>query len=298
MTIAAPVSESVETITVVASDGATASLSFYPTGRADAPIVLCLPAMGIEARYYANFARELAQRGSNVAVLELRGLGTSSVRPSRDTDFGFGVMLEKDLPPALDAVRARFPTGPLFLVGHSLGGQAGSIFTAIHQAKFAGLGLIACGAPYYRCWPWPMRFVILAVGVLFRAIAALLGYFPGKHVGFAGQEARGVITEWTRVIRTGRFSLLDWSGPDPEEALRGLRLPVLGVSLEQDRFTPAPVMEHLLAKMPHAEIERFHYDYRAFGAKPVDHNRWPRHPEIIAERVAAWIEATAGRIGR
>src|SRR5690606_10191189 len=113
-----------------------------------------LPAMGIEARYYAGFAGALRRLGLNAATLELRGLGTSNVRPSRKVDFGYGTILERDLPPALALLRERFPGAPLFLLGHSLGGQLLALHLAVHPDGVEGLVLIASGTPHYKVWPW------------------------------------------------------------------------------------------------------------------------------------------------
>jgi len=285
----------VEGFQVVASDGATATLSCFPLppGSAPAPVVLCLAAMGIEARYYAGFAGQLRRLGLNAATLELRGMGTSSVRPSHSTDYGYGTILERDLPPAISRLRERFPGSPLFLLGHSLGGQLSALFLALHPEEVEGLVLIASGTPHYAIWPWPQRWVVYGMGVIFPAVAAIVGYFPGEHISFAGKESRGMIREWARIVREGRFRLDTWNGRDPEEALGEVRAPVLGISLVNDRLTPPAVMDHLLGKMPHARVERFLYDHREHGEPPVDHVRWPKHPRVIAERSAAWILSQA-----
>lgn len=59
---------------VPVEDGTELQVSFFmqdSPGRT--PVVLCMPAMGVEARYYAPFARELHREGLNVATCDLRG---------------------------------------------------------------------------------------------------------------------------------------------------------------------------------------------------------------------------------
>ncbi|HEY0840247.1 MAG TPA: alpha/beta fold hydrolase, partial [Vulgatibacter sp.] len=253
-------------------------------------IVLCLPAMGISARFYSRLAETLAHAGLNAAVFELRGLGTSSVRASHDVDFGYTDIVELDLPAAIRAVRERFPGAPLYLLGHSLGGHLAVLYLARNpDAGIGGLALVASGTPWYRIWRPPLGWVLYGVAWLAPLLAKVLGYFPGRLFSFAGRESFGVISDWAHIAHTGNFAPRGWPGTDPEVELGMVDLPILGVSLENDRFTPRPVVEHFLAKFPAARIERFHYDHRAHGAPAVDHVRWPRHPEAIVDRIKAWI---------
>jgi len=279
-----------ESVRVESPDGATSTLTVGAAADPAAPVVLCLPAMGIEARFYVPLLDALVEAGLNAAVLELRGLGASSVRPSHRVDFGYATLAQQDLPAAIRSVRARFPSSPLYILGHSLGGQVATLhLSATPDTEIRGLALVASGVPIYRLWPFPMGLVVHAISWLFPLVARVLGYYPGSRLAFGGSEARGVITDWGHIARTGRFAPRGWTGPEPEAALRSVKVPILGVSLERDRFTPAPVVDYMIAKMTAAPVERFHYDYRAHGEPPVDHVRWPRHPRVIVERVAAWI---------
>ena len=54
--------------------------------------------MGVEARYYASFAEALSRQGILVAICELRGHGSSSVRPRHGVDFGYREVVELDIP--------------------------------------------------------------------------------------------------------------------------------------------------------------------------------------------------------
>ena len=45
---------------IVSADGVGHTATVLPTARADAPVVLCLPAMGAAADYYVPFAQAIA----------------------------------------------------------------------------------------------------------------------------------------------------------------------------------------------------------------------------------------------
>lgn len=283
-----------ETHEVRAPDGVTSRLLLgRAAGRGpDAPLVCVVPALGMEAGYYDRFAERLTARGLHVAVIELRGNGSSSIRASRDVDFGYGTLLTVDIPAALAVIRRELPEAPLYFLGHSLGGQLSTAYVGLHpEAGAEGLILVASGTPHFRTWPFAQGQTLRAIVHAFLAITRVVGFFPGKKIGFATREARTVMRDWATLVLTGRFDLVGWEGPDIEAAIGRIALPVLSITLEKDIFVPVHVAEHMLAKMPRARVQRWHWDPEAAGQPRTHHVRWPRRADPIVERVAAWIEA-------
>lgn len=284
-------------IDVRAADGPRSKLLFVPseTARARAPLVLIVPALGMEAGYYDRFATQLAARGFHTAAMDLRGNGSSELRASREVDFGYAEFLRYDLPAGIEAAKAAAPGAPLYLLGHSLGGQLATAFSGIHpEAGHEGLIFVASGTPYYRTWPLPHRAILYLVAHFFPWIANRHGHFPGQRIGFATREARTVMRDWATLVLEGRFRLRNWEGPEIEEAIAEVALPVLSITLEKDIFVPRHVAEHMLSKMPRAMIERWHWDPEAEGLPRTHHVRWPRRAEPVVERIAAWLEERLG----
>jgi len=280
----------IEWLDVRAADGATSQLLLVRAAEPKAPLVVIVPALGMHAGYYDRFAQQLAQRGVHAAALELRGNGTSNLRASRKVDFGYGHFLELDLPAGLEAARRALPEAPLFLLGHSLGGQLVTAYSGLHpEAGHRGLIFVASGIPYYRTWPIPQRTILWMVSYAFPWLAKAVGHFPGRHIGFATREARTVMRDWAEMLRSGHYRLRNWKGPDIEEAVRQVELPVLCITLEGDIFVPRHVAEHMLAKMPRARVKRWHWNPEATGEPPTHHVRWPRRAEAVAERIVKWL---------
>jgi predicted alpha/beta hydrolase len=44
-------------------------------------------------------------------------------------------------------------------------------------------------------------------GMFFYPLSRLLGYFPGRVIGFGGREARTVMKDWTHNLKTGSYKL-------------------------------------------------------------------------------------------
>jgi predicted alpha/beta hydrolase len=266
------------------TDGASADLVLYrPTGKETAAL-LWVPALGVAARHYEPFALALAAHGIAVAVHEWRGIGSSDRRASRRSNWGYRELLGDDLPASLRALREAVPSAPLYVGGHSLGGQLATVLASITTLPLAGLALVGSGSPYWRNFkPW-VGLALVAAPLL----ANLLGRLPGRRIGFGGNEARGVIGDWSRSGRSGRYAGRGID-VDLEAALRTQRAPVLALRLRDDWFGPEASLAFLLGKMPDAprHIEVIGPDDLA-GA-PADHFAWMKVPNDIARRLAEWI---------
>src|SRR5687768_13204471 len=92
-----PAPSAVESLPLEAADGARWELRLQRPAVAVRAPVLCVPAMGVPARFYAPLQAELARAGFLAAVTELRGHGTSTVRAGRRVDFGYHELLSLDL---------------------------------------------------------------------------------------------------------------------------------------------------------------------------------------------------------
>lgn len=253
--------------------------------------VFMIPAMGVAARHYDALARLLKARGIAMATHEWRGIGSSSLRASRRANWGYRELLDDDLHASLAVASAAAPAVRWRLGGHSLGSQFAALLAAV-DPRAHGVFIIAGGAPYWRTYPGWRRFVLRGAFAVMDMAGTLGGYFPGRRTGFAGNEARGVIRDWTRTGRTGHYRVSGLAR-DYEQAMRSMRLPVLAVRLHDDWYVPPASLSHLLDKMPHASIAQHTMTTGMLDGARADHFGWMKQPAPIAELVHAWITSTA-----
>jgi len=146
--------------------------------------------------------------------------------------------------------------------------------------------LVASGAPYWR--RFRHGWLIGAAYALAPWLAALVGHLPGRRIGFGGNEARGVIADWARSGRSGRYAVAGMT-QDFERLLAALQLPVLALRLQQDWLGPPASLAWLLGKLGPAarRVETILRD--DLDGTPADHFGWMKAPAPVAARIAGWL---------
>lgn len=267
-------------------DDITSALRTFPCDLpATAPIALLLPGLGFRAAWYDRIGPGLADRGLRLVTAEWRGADSSSVRPSRAQDWGYATLVEQDIPAQVARVRAEWPEARIVILGHSLGGQLGLHFAAANPGAVAAVVTVAACSVYWPTFPPAARYRV-ALGVhLIPVIAALLGWFPGKRLGFAGDEARTIMRDWAHQGRTGRYAPKG-AGWDYERRLAELEEPALLLSLADDLFAPAASVEHLRAKLPPG-VPHVHLTDDQVRDR---HMSWVRSADPILDAVGTFVQ--------
>ena len=270
-------------------DGSTTSFSLFEASEAKA-LTVVFPAMGVYAKYYKPLAEALTSKNITTALVDLRGNDSSSVRPKKGEDFGYKEQIEHDFHSVISHLKSRFPSIPLYLFGHSLGGQLSCLYASKHPENVDGLILSATCSVYYRGWDGFAAYRILAGTQFANLVARTVGYFPGKKVGFGGTEAKTVIRDWSRQSRTGRYELKN-DPFDYETALEKLDKPILSISYEGDSLAPFGAVEHLLKKMRSADKEHIHLKKSDPRNDNYNHFNWAKKPEKLVKIADHWINA-------
>lgn len=162
--------------------------------------LLIAPAMGVEQRYYADFARWMAAQGWLVMSFDYRGMGASRPDAMRHSlkglDADIRTWAEQDAAAAVDELsRLLGPDRPLHWLGHSLGGQILGLLP--NRERVAKAVTVGSGSGYWRRnaaqlkrYVWWLWFVVVPLAL------PLFGYFPGRRLRKVGDLPRGVMAQW------------------------------------------------------------------------------------------------------
>ena len=264
-------------------DGYPLAATLFEPDRPPKAAVVVAGAMAVRARFYAGFARYLAEQGAAALTVDYRGMGGSrppgSLRGFHATFHDWG---ERDLAGALDFLEGRFAGVPLLWVGHSAGAQLMGL--TVRPEVRAAL-FVASGTAYWRSYRGLSRAVMALLwygGV--PATVALAGYLPMRIFGQGDDVPAGVAREWCRWGRDPRYV---FSHAEPRGGLGYTRYagPLLALSISDDRYAPKTAFAHLLSLYPRARKEE---RILRPDAQPIGHFGFFRRSDLWKEPVR-WL---------
>lgn len=182
-------------VIVEALDGCPLAGTLFTAERTSHAAIVINSGTGVPRQFYARFARHAAAAGFTTLTYDYRGIGGSAPEDLRTSDARYRDWGQRDIPGALDWISNRFPDLPLFVIGHSTGGQ--QLGLAPNVDKVSAAIFITVSTGYWRGMPIPHRYVVLALmhGYV-PLITRLLGYAPTKKIGWGENIPTGVVREW------------------------------------------------------------------------------------------------------
>lgn len=252
--------------------------------------LLWLPALGVAARHYIPLADALAAKGVAVFLQEMRGNGSSSLRPSREMDWGYRQILTLDIARSHAAAVEHCDAPERIIGGHSIGAQFAACYLGLHPDAFDRLWLVASGSPYWRTFPAPRRYVLPFVYQFVPWIADRRDVFHGRRLGFAGDEARSLMRDWASVGLSNRYAAAGME-VDLETALSTVSARAHAVLFKHDWLAPRRSMQALLDKMPQATVTTRVLDGAALGTT-ADHFAWMKQPQAVARALSDSVESS------
>lgn len=258
--------------------------------------LLFLPAMAASYRSLEPFAAAVAERGITVVLGDPRGIGRSPPLPAPGLDFEMHDHLDYDWPAFISLARSLGgERKPLFLGGHSLGGQLSALYAGKNPQSVEGLVTIAACALSYRHWPLAKRPAIYAVYSAFNGLSLICGYLPGHRVGWGKPCAKSVTRTWSLWGRRGLYTNRD--GSSAESCFQHFRGRALVLSFTDDlSYAPKPAVDGLSGRLTGAALTRWHKSPAELGVPDIGHFNWRQRPPVWSA-VADWLKSQLEELG-
>lgn len=185
------------TLTIGATDGVPLAVAVHMPDGPPRATVLLPAAMGARQSYYTPFAAWLAAHGYLAVTFDYRGIGDSAPSTLRGFDASMLDWAQRDYPAALRFAKSLAPDRPLYVIGHSLGGQLPGLLP--EPELIDALVTVGSGNGYWRYNAAPTkRRVLLLWWVLVPLYTSLFGYFPGRQLRKVGDIPKAAMREWRR----------------------------------------------------------------------------------------------------
>jgi len=282
-------------ISFAATDGFELKGHLYGDAATAKAGLLIAPAMGVEQRYYADFARWMATQGWLVMSFDYRGMGASRPATLRHSlkglDADIRTWAERDAAAALDELARRLGSEctPIHWLGHSLGGQILGLLPnreRVSRAITVGTGSgywreNAAGLKRYVWWLW---YVVVPLAL------PLFGYFPGRRLRKVGDLPRGVMAQWRRWCLDPGY-MMGEGGEGLRAQYAALSTPMLSLAFTDDEFMSRRNTESLHGFYAGARPELRRIAPQDVGARRIGHfGFFRKHFEAsLWPQVPAWL---------
>lgn len=251
-------------------DGYTLAACHYAADAPRAAVLIC-GATGVRQRFYAAFASWLAEQGCAVLTFDYRGIGDSlhgahpRLSRARKQDWG-----EHDMPAALAALAQRHPNLPLFLVGHSVGGQLIGLMP--NHGLLSGVVQVAASSGYVGGIRRPTRWAAqLLLSLYIPATSRLFGYAPAKRIGWGEDLPPGIARQWARWCLQPGYVLNGFEREIRQHYYDEFRAPIVSIAASDDPIATRANVDDLLRLFTRAPQRRQRLEPARYGLKHIGH---------------------------
>ena len=245
---------------------------FYPVEKAKGTVLLA-SALGVPQQFYKHYGAFLAKNGYQCLTFDYRGTGLSDYQGNlRDIELSqWGSLdLEAALQEAKSRANASESEQPVFLVGHSIGGQLLGLANSANDV--AAAMFVASSAPYWRRWAFPKKLYIgFVCGVMLPALSFGRDMYPARAVGLSSMDLPATCArDWGRWMRNPDY-LFGQKFKLPLEGYQSFNKPLLSLAFDDDDFAPKVNVDHLLKFFKNAKVSNEFIRHASLNLGAIDH---------------------------
>lgn len=253
-----------------ASDGYTLGGRRYlpPSHTAVQAKLIVASATGVPHGFYRRFAEYLAALGYAVLCFDYRGIGVSAPASLKGFEMNYLDWGRLDLSAAIDAIYD--PALPLFIVGHSYGGQALGL-TRNHD-KVTACYTFGTGAGWSGYMPLPERLKVDVIwNLVFPFMARKDGYIAWSKFNMGEDLPMGVYRQWRKWCKSPEYFFADQDLAELHDQYAQVKTPIYAATALDDDWA-LPLSRHAFMKYyRNAPMQYVDFQAQDFALKKIGH---------------------------
>ena len=259
---------SVATQPFSASDGYPLIGTLYtPEHGIKANIVLC-SATGVPQAFYRRFAEYATQFGYQVLTFDYRGVAQSAPKRLKGFKMSYLDWGTLDLAVAIDFL-AQDPI-PLFMVGHSYGGQA--LGLAPNHAKVTAMYCFGTGAGWHGYMPFKEKMKVQVIwNIIFPPMVAVTGYLPWSKLNMGADLPIGVYQQWRKWCKNPTYFFADPEQHALIAQYAQVKTPIYAVSALDDDWALPNSRHAFMQHYRQAPMQFINISASDYGLKEIGH---------------------------
>ena len=235
--------------------------------------------LGVPQQKYQQFFDGLAKKGYTIISADYPCCGENQPKLNRRVNYGYDELLEYFIPPLIDIAKGISDDNSVYLMGHSLGGQLSTFYSAIHGVPMIG---VASGNVYHKNWEGTGQLHILKIMVVFQTLIRLYGYLPAHLLKLGDRESKGLIHNWCHMALTGRYDFI-------KRGLNTSKGKGMYVCIQGDEFAPLKATKHLAKLCSNATDATLIPIRLPEHLKGNPHGVWIKDPARVIETIDAYM---------
>lgn len=274
---------------IMCADGfPLAATLFIPTSLVKGAVLIG-PATGVKKKFYANFARYLAENGFGVLTFDNRGIGGSLIGNIKNCDASLQCWGEQDMPAALEALKAQFPNTRYHLVGHSAGGQ---LIGLMHNVlELSSLFNVACSSGRLKNMTFAHRIKAnFFMNIFIPLNNALFGYTNTQWVGMGEPLPKNAAKQWRDWCNGSGYVQMAFGKTIHQHLYNNINMPSIWINAEDDDIAINENVADMLRVFPHLSAERLTLSPKDYGLDEIGHMKFfSRKSQMLWPLALDWL---------
>lgn len=277
----------VQDLTITTTDAFPLAATCFEVTGSDV-WVLINSATAVPRQFYRRFASYIQNQGWSALTYDYRGIGESRPESLRGFKAKMRDWALYDMTGVIDWVVHEHQPRKLFVVGHSVGGQALGLLENGHHIN--AVVSVSAQSGYWGVQAKSERQrTRLIVSVAMPVLSRLLGYFPWSNLGAGEDLPKGVALEWSRWCRQRNYLLDDTTLP--LERYQQFKAPILSYSIDDDVWGNKQAVDEMMRA--YSQVERRHIRPTDYGLSSIKHMGFFRpQSQILWEEALTWLKQT------
>jgi len=255
-------------LVIKTSDGFDIQAAYFSSSTPSKQIILIVPGVGVKAKFYEAFAKQLAQNGLPTYTFDYRGIGKSKIGHLKGFNATVSDWAELDIEAMLQYLFNKHYNQKINIIAHSGGGTILGLAPSVKKAsQILMVASPLCLRSNYEGWSYiKMSLIVL---LLYPVISSTLGYFPSKLFRIGEDLPKGVALEWAKWGRN-----LNGMNPyigDKIQRFHNIHAPMMTISFEHDFFASKKTVLGLSTVYKNAHIQHPHFDENNMDKNAIGH---------------------------
>ena len=279
----------------MATDGYPLVGTLYTPEQSLKANIVVSSATGVPQAFYRRFAEYVTQFGYQVLSFDYRGVGQSSPQNLKGFKMSYLDWGTLDLAGAIDYLAQ--DQIPLFMVGHSYGGQA--LGLAPNHHKVTAMYCFGTGAGWHGYMPLKEKIKVQVIwNIIFPPMVAIKGYLPWSKLNMGSDLPIDVYKQWRKWCKNPTYFFADPEQHALIEQYAQVKTPIYAVSALDDdwalpnsrhafmqHYSQAPMQFIDIAAQDYALKQIGHMGYFRKGAEKIWDELLYSFDDLLAQKM-------------